>query len=229
MESKDKIIKPIVPDFILLSDSEKSEDIKKKDYIGSPILSIYQNKTHYDGHYLKYINKLNELIISDKLFNKIYRLIKENHESNQRVLILLTGIKMFDNNDQVYKNASQIYNHELYWNTITDIQNSNDMFIQLKEKLFKSDEEFNNFQKKFIDEGVKHFGSGWLWIYYNVPEQKLDVFTTHDSIVPFDNDKQKILGTIDLWEHAYYLDYQSDRKKYLEESLKIINWKKLLL
>ena len=136
---------------------------------------------------------------------------------------------MFDQNSLIYRNASQIYNHELYWSTLTNENNSNELLNQYKNKLFKNDEEFNKFKEKFVDEGIKQFGSGWLWIYYNIPEKKLDVFTTHDSQVPFDNSEQIILGVIDLWEHAYYLDYQADRKKYLEQSLNIINWKKIYL
>lgn len=213
-----QIIFPIKPNF--LQDSNN--------YIGYSILSLYQNRTHYNGHYMKYINKLNELINSDDKYNKIYNIIKQKYSNNKyKMLLLLTGIKLFDNDTLVYRNASQIYNHELYWNTITTINNSIELLKIYKNKIFLTDNDFNLFKIKFIDEGIKHFGSGWLWIFFNYTSNKLDVFTTHDSIVLFDTIDTKILGVIDLWEHAYYLDYQSDKKKYLEESLKIINWKKL--
>ena len=99
---------------------------------------------------------------------------------------------------------------------------------QYKSKLFKSNEEFESFYKKFVDKGVGEFGSGWIWICKKIKENKLDVFTTHDSKVPFDDSNTKILGVVDLWEHAYYLDYPADRKKYLEESFKTLNWKNFL-
>jgi hypothetical protein len=57
---------------------------------------------------------------------------------------------------------------------------------------------------------------------------KLDVFTTHDSKVPFDNSNMKVVAVVDLWEHAFYLDYPANKKKYLEESFKILNWKYIM-
>ncbi len=217
-----KIIYPIEPDFIM----------KNQNYVGYSVISLYQNKTHYSGHYLKYINKLNELIESDSKYKKIFGLVKKNFSYNNneeiRMLLILTGIKLFDSNTQVYRNSSQIYNHDLYWKTLTTESESSNSFNKLKNTLFGSDQDLKIFQNKFIDEGTKHFGSGWLWIYKT--NGILDVFTTHDSAVPFDSDftDKKILGVIDLWEHAYYLDYQSDRKKYLEESFKVLDWNKFI-
>lgn len=224
-QNKLQIIIPVIPDFMIDSKIESENIIKE--YIGNPSISLYQNKTHYEGHYMKYINKFNELIDTDKILNKINSLIKSNYPDQQRILLILAGIKMFDQNSPIYRNSSQIYNHELYWKTISNEINSNQQFSNCFNNLFNSKEEFNNFYTKFINEGIAHFGSGWLWIYYNVENKKLDVFTTHDSVVPFDNENIKIVGVIDLWEHAYYLDYQANRKKYLEETFKILNWKKL--
>ncbi len=219
MENNQKVIKPIIPTFVN----------DKPNYPGAPTISLYQSNTHYSGHYLKYINKFNELIQTDKTLNKIYNLIiNSNMKDKQRMILIMGGIKMFGENTPVYRNASQIYNHELYWNTITNLSDSSNQLEKSKSKLFKSDEEFNNFYKKFIDLGVGEFGSGWLWICFKNNENKLDVFTTHDSKVPFDDSNTKILGVVDLWEHAYYLDYPADRKKYLEESFKTLNWKNFL-
>lgn len=222
-----QIIKPIIPNFVNM----------KSDYVGSPILSLEQNNIHYSGHYIKYINKFNELIKSDKQLNKIYNLIiskfniddKNNNNNEQRNILILAGIKFFNEKTQVYRNSSQIYNHELYWKTITDINNSTVQLKKLKYKLFNSDTEFDNFYKKFVDEGNKEFGSGWIWICKQINESKLDVFTTHDSKVPFDDTNIKILGVVDLWEHAFYIDYPADKKKYLELSFKTLNWKNFLV
>ncbi len=219
MEKNQKVIKPIIPTFVN----------DKPNYAGSPTISLYQSNVHYSGHYLKYINKFNELIYTDKVLNKIYNHIMDSNMKEQyRMYLIMAGIKMFEEKTAIYRNASQIYNHELYWNTITDLSNSSEQLKKSKSKLFKSIEEFNNFYKKFIDLGVGEFGSGWLWISKKINENKLDVFTTHDSKVPFDDTNTKILGVVDLWEHAYYLDYPADRKKYLEESFKTLNWSKFI-
>ncbi len=219
MEKNQKVIKPIIPTFVN----------DKPNYAGSPTISLYQSNVHYSGHYLKYINKFNELINTDKVLNKIYNHIMDSNMKNQyRMYLIMAGIKMFEEKTAIYKNASQIYNHELYWNTITDLSNSSVQLKKFKSKLFKSDKEFDEFYKKFIDLGVGEFGSGWIWISKKINENKLDVFTTHDSKVPFDDSDNKILGVVDLWEHAYYLDYPADRKKYLEESFKTLNWSKFI-
>ncbi len=219
-ESNQQIVYPIKPDFLF----------KNTKYVGYSVISIYQNKTHYNGHYIKYINKLNELIESDSKLNKIYNLIKKNFSSNtneeSRMLILISAIKLFAKNTPVYRNASQIYNHDLYWKTLTTLDESSQSFKIFKSKFFNSEQDFELFKKKFLNEGTKHFGSGWEWIC--ISNGKLDVFTTHDSEVPFDSSTIKIVGVIDLWEHAYYLDYQSDRKKYLEETLRVLNWNNFL-
>lgn len=219
MSKYSEIIKPIIPSFVN----------DKPNYAGAPTISLYQSNTHYNGHYIKYINKFNELIQTDEKLNKIYMLINNsNMKDNQRMILIMAGIKMFGENTGVYRNASQIYNHELYWVSIIDLSESSAQLNEYKSKLFKSDKEFESFYKKFVDLGVKEFGSGWIWICKKINENKLDVFTTHDSKVPFDNSDTKILGVVDLWEHAYYLDYPADRKKYLEESFKTLNWKKFL-
>ena len=218
MSTTEKVIKPVKPNFLTFNTN----------YTGAPILSLYQNKTHYTGHYIKYINKFNELLETEPRMNKIYNLIMKksfNSDIDYRVLLIMSGIKMFEQNTTVYQNASQIYNHELYWQSITDITDSANQLNNLKQKLFTSDKQFDDFKKKFIDSGLKEFGSGWLWISRNIPTNELDVFTTHDSKVPFNNENTEILGVIDLWEHAYYLDYPADRKKYLEGSFQTLNWK----
>ena len=68
-QNKLQIIIPIIPDFMIDSKIESENIIKE--YIGNPSISLYQNKTHYEGHYMKYINKFNELIDTDKILNKI--------------------------------------------------------------------------------------------------------------------------------------------------------------
>ena len=87
--------------------------------------------------------------------------------------------------------------------------------------LFSQPNSFDLFNQKFMDLGTKFFGSGWLWI-IKQDDNTLDLVTTPDAVVPIDQD---ICACIDLWEHAYYIDYEYERKKYLTNVFKLINWK----
>jgi Fe-Mn family superoxide dismutase len=200
-------LKPITIDFNMLS----------------PYITEKQTRVHYQGHYMKYINNFNKLLETDNKLKKIYCEIKKKVNDNIfKKILLLIIVDLFDSTTDIVHNTAQIYNHELYWKTIIIAEKSLDSLCNLKNKLFNSHDIFTSFYNKFINEGVKHFGSGWLWIIFN--NGIVDVITTHDAIIPY---TEKILGVIDLWEHAYYLDYEAERKKYLENMFKMINWNKI--
>jgi Fe-Mn family superoxide dismutase len=200
-------IQPITIDFKLLS----------------PYITEKQTKIHYQGHYMKYINNFNNLLQTDNKLKKIYCELKRTIDDKIfKKSLLLIIVELFDENSDIVHNAAQIYNHELYWNTVFSSEKSLSSLCCLKYQLFNSHDIFTSFYNKFISEGTKHFGSGWLWIIFN--NGILDIITTHDAIIPY---TKKILGVIDLWEHAYYLDYESERKKYLENMFKMINWNKV--
>jgi Fe-Mn family superoxide dismutase len=188
-----------------------------------PIIKEKQTEAHYKGHYLKYVNNLNKFIKENKTLTDIYHeSIKSAVNKKFKKIFLLTTIQLFDKNSDIVHNAAQIYNHELYWSSITSFTKSIESFCNNKKSLFDSDNYFNIFYDKYLELGTKHFGSGWLWIIYN--DNKLDIITTHDAFVPLEH---KILAVIDLWEHAYYLDYMYERKTYLEKSFKLLNWNKI--
>lgn len=184
-----------------------------------PYIKEKQTKTHYFGHYMKYINNFNKELETNKKLQQIYSQIKKITNNNvQKKTLLLTIYQLFNPDSYLVHNAAQIYNHELYWNTITN----NSSIQEYKNKLFITQEQFTNFYNNFIDLGSKHFGSGWMWIIFE--NNTINVKTTHDAIIPYND---TILGVIDLWEHAYYLDYQSERKKYLENIFTIIDWHRI--
>jgi Fe-Mn family superoxide dismutase len=190
--------------------------------IFEPYIKEKQTKVHYNGHYLKYINNFNKSFEIEEDLIKIYSKLKEKNNNTLKNSLLLAIVESYDSNSDIVHNAAQIYNHELYWKTIIKPDLSKTILLSLKNKLFESEKHYNLFYDNFITLGTKHFGSGWLWIILN--NNKLDVITTHDAIIPY---KEKILGVIDIWEHSYYLDYESDRKKYLENMFKMVNWKRI--
>ena len=93
----------------------------------------------------------------------------------------------------------------------------------IKEKIDKQFGSFDNFKKEFIDKAKSIFGSGWLWLVQK--GNKLELIPTHNQDNPLMVDKNvKILLGVDVWEHAYYLQYGPDREKYLKNFLKAVNW-----
>jgi len=189
-------------------------------YFTNNSLSVKQNDVHYTGHYLKYIDNFNKLI-NNNIITIIYKKYNPT-QPNQRYLFLLGVVMFYDKEKKtpIYKNCAQIFNHELYWNSLIDTNESINLLRKYKNELFTNIEHLKKFYTDFIDRGIAQFGSGWLWIYRN-NEGILDVMTTHDADVPI---HIRFYIVIDLWEHAYYIDYEYQRKKYLENIFRYINW-----
>ena len=193
-------------------------------YFTNNSLSAKQNDVHYTGHYLKYIDNFNKLM-NNNILNNIINIINKKYnpsQPNQRYLFLLAVITFYDKDKKtpIYKNCAQIFNHELYWNSLIDTNESINLLRKHKNELFTNIDHLKKFYTDFIDKGIAQFGSGWLWIYKN-NEGILDVMTTHDADVPI---HIRFYIVIDLWEHAYYIDYEYQRKKYLENIFRYINW-----
>lgn len=189
-------------------------------YFTNNSLSVKQNDAHYTGHYLKYIDNFNKLM-NNNIIKTIYK--KYNPmQANQRYLFLLAVIMYYDKEKKtpIYKNCAQIFNHELYWNSLIDTKESINLLRKYQNKLFTNIDHLKKFYTDFIDRGISQFGSGWLWIYRN-DNGILDIMTTHDADVPINI---HFFLVIDLWEHAYYIDYEYQRKKYLENIFRYINW-----
>jgi Fe-Mn family superoxide dismutase len=188
------------------------------------LLSIKQNEAHYTGHYRKYIENFNK-VMNNNIIITIYNKYNPTINSRLRYTFLLAVIMYFNNNKTpIYKNCAQIFNHELYWNSLIDTNESINLLKKYKNKLFINIDHLIKFYTDFIDKGTLHFGSGWLWIYKN-EDGILDVITTHDADVPTN---LHFFICIDLWEHAYYVDFEYQRKKYLEKIFRFINWNNII-
>jgi Fe-Mn family superoxide dismutase len=193
-------------------------------YFTNNSLSVKQNDAHYTGHYLKYIENFNKLM-NNNIIDTIYQKYDPS-EPYKRSLFLLAVIMFYDKDKKtpIYKNCAQIFNHELYWNSLIDTNESINLLRKYKNELFTNIDHLKKFYTDFIDRGLAQFGSGWLWIYRNYDDNLdgvLDVMTTHDADVPI---HLRFYLVIDLWEHAYYVDYEYQRKKYLEKIFRYINW-----
>ncbi|KIA98387.1 superoxide dismutase [Flavobacterium sp. KMS] len=171
-------------------------------------------ETHYSKHYLTYTNNLNKAIANTDYVNMTIEQI----------------LGKLDLNDaNLRNNAGGYYNHSLYWKCMTpkpEAEQATDTLAGAMNKEFGS---YNNFKNLFKAEATKQFGSGWVWLVVD-KAGKLQITTTQNQ----DNPLMKnalISGTpilaLDLWEHAYYLDYQNRKNSYVDAFFNIINWEKI--
>lgn len=172
-------------------------------YISSKTLDF-----HYGRHHQGYVTKLNELIKTTNLKGKpLEEIITQCHQNKDK--------------KSIYNNAAQIWNHTFYWNSMKK-EGGGQPHGELLEKIIKNFGSYEKFRNKFIDAGTKIFGSGWVWLIQD--GDTLKIITTKDGDLPLTLGKTPLL-TCDVWEHAYYLDYQNRRKDYVEVFLDhLANW-----
>lgn len=188
----------------------------------APTISEETLKEHYEKHFKGYLKHLNAI---EKVMNSIEDIPLED-------FILMGAKKSWKEkpNDVIppmpsathlFNMASQVYNHTFFWNSMRpkaggepegDIATGVEQYGGLEK--FKND---------VIQAGMSIFGSGWVWVCaYN---SKLILLKSMGSAPPIIYDGYIPLLTIDVWEHAYYLDYKSNREKYLREVIdNILNW-----
>jgi len=174
-----------------------------------PHISARTLSFHYGKHHKAYVTKLNELIQGTELEKK-----------SLEDIIHLTANKA----DQVaiFNNAAQDWNHTFYWQSMKS-NGGGEPKGTLAEKITKDFGSFDEFAKLFKQAGVGQFGSGWAWLVLD-KDGSLKVTKTPNADLPMIHG-QKALLTCDVWEHAYYLDYQNRRPDYVEIFLKnLANW-----
>lgn len=174
----------------------------------APIISERTVCIHYFKHQKGYVDKLNTLVVGTPLAD----LPLENlmiHSAGRPELA------------QVLNNAAQAWNHAFYWHSLAPTGGEHPP-AQLREILHESFGEVDAFERQFLVAASNHFGSGWAWLVKD--GHHLRIVTTANAENPLTQRLTPLLA-IDLWEHAYYLDYQNRREEYLKELLgKQINW-----
>jgi len=173
-----------------------------------PIISAKTISYHYGKHHKGYLDKTHELISGT-----------EYADMPLEQIILATADK--PEKKIIFNNAAQVWNHTFYWRSMKP--NGGGMPpLQLKEKIETSFGSFDACKKELAKAAVSQFGSGWAWLV--MEGDKLKVVNTPNAEVPFTQGIKPLL-TIDVWEHAYYLDYQNRRADYVNAVIeKLINW-----
>lgn len=169
----------------------------------APFLSEEQLTYHYGKHHAAYFKNLNGLVEGKP----------EANMSLREVVIKSTG--------PIFNNAAQAWNHSFFWDCLSP-QGGGEPKGELAEAIKRDFGGLDKFQKAMSEAAVKLFGSGWTWLAAN-GDGKLEVLAMGNADTPLKQGKEPLL-TIDVWEHAYYVDYRNDRAKYVEAFWKAVNW-----
>jgi Fe-Mn family superoxide dismutase len=172
-----------------------------------PYISAKTLKYHHGKHLQTYINNTNKLLESEK-YND-YKTMTD---------ILLNA------NGALYNNAAQVWNHNFYFFSFSPKGGGEPLpNTKLYNAIIEQWDNFEKFKEEFVTQGTSIFGSGWVWLCQN-KDGFLEIIQTKNGDTPLTQGKIPLL-TFDVWEHAYYLDYQNDRKKYLKNLWNIVDWK----
>ena len=175
-----------------------------------PYIDDWTLDLHYNKHYQKYLDNLN-------------RLLKENNYEFGSLYDLVMNIDKINLNDrgEVLFNLGGVINHSLYFYIISDKKN-NIPYGSILKSINEYFDSYDNFKKKFKESAMELQGSGYTFLVLD-NNNELSIINTSNQDTPYYYGFIPII-TLDMWEHAYYLEYQNERNRYVEEILKIINF-----
>lgn len=179
---------------------------------GKDALAPYINSTtldfHYDKHHQTYLTNLNNLLQGHALAGETL----ENVIQKSAGKADLVGI---------FNNAAQVWNHTFYWHSMKP-GGGGKPTGPIAQKLEADFGSYDKFVEAFKNAGLTQFGSGWAWLV--LKDNKLEITKTANADTPMVHGMKPLL-TVDVWEHAYYLDYQNRRGDYLDAFIAhLINW-----
>lgn len=168
-----------------------------------PYISRETLEYHYGKHHQAYVNNLNNLIPGTEF----------EDASLEEIIKTASG--------GLFNNAAQVWNHSFYWKCLSP-NGGGEPRGMLGESIQKSFGSFEDFKGAFTKSAVTNFGSGWTWLTQG-EDGKLEIVNTGNAHTPLVSGKNTLL-TIDVWEHAYYIDYRNARAKYVEAFWNLVNW-----
>ena len=169
-----------------------------------PHISAETLEYHYGKHHATYVMKLNGLVEGTDMASKSLEEIVKNSEGG------------------VFNNAAQIWNHTFYWNSLSP-NGGGEPTGALADAINAKWGSFADFKAALNDKAVNNFGSSWTWL-VKTADGSLDIVNTSNAATPLTDASLTPLLTVDLWEHAYYIDYRNVRPKYLEGFWALANW-----
>ncbi len=179
----------------------------------APVISANTIGFHYGKHHMGYATALNAALAGAA---KDYAALSLED--------IVKTARANPNRTAVFNAAAQVWNHSFYWNSLKPGGGGEPPAGKLKDEIGKAFGDFAKFKEAFARATTGQFGSGWGWLAWDEKEKKLAIQATSNAETPLGRGFKPIL-TIDVWEHAYYLDYQNRRADYVNAVLdKLVNW-----
>jgi Fe-Mn family superoxide dismutase len=169
-----------------------------------PHISQETLEYHHGKHHNTYVVKLNGLVEGTDLAEK----------SLEEIIKTSTG--------GVFNNAAQIWNHTFYWHCLSP-NAGGEPTGEVADAIVKAFGSFEEFKTKFTDSAINNFGSSWTWLVKKA-DGSLDIVNTSNAGTPLTEEGVTPLLTVDLWEHAYYIDYRNLRPDYMNAFWALVNW-----
>jgi Fe-Mn family superoxide dismutase len=168
-----------------------------------PFMSQGTLEFHYDKHHNTYVTNLNNLI-KDTSYETM---------TLEEIILSAKG--------PIFNNAAQIWNHTFFWNSLSPAGNREpDGKVQELMKVKWGN--FENFKTEFAKAAMANFGSGWTWLVIN-KNRELEIINTSNAENPITSELLPLL-CVDVWEHAYYIDYRNARADFLKAFWSLVNW-----
>ncbi len=168
-----------------------------------PHISKETLEFHYGKHHNTYVVKLNGLIEGTPDADKSLEEIVKSSSGG------------------VFNNSAQVWNHTFYWNCLSP-NGGGEPSGAVADAINAAFGSFDEFKAKFTDSAVNNFGSGWTWLVKK--GDGVEIVNTSNAATPLTDDSITPLLTVDVWEHAYYIDYRNARPSYMEAFWNLVNW-----
>lgn len=169
-----------------------------------PHISRETLEFHYGKHHKTYVDKLNGLIAGSDAEGKTLEEIVKNSEGG------------------IFNNAAQIWNHTFYWNSLSP-NGGGEPTGAIAQAINDSFGSFAEFKEAFTTSAINNFGSSWTWLVKG-QDGKLAIVNTSNAATPLTDESVTPILTVDLWEHAYYIDYRNARPGYMDGFWNLVNW-----
>ncbi len=175
----------------------------------APVMSPETLEYHHGKHHKAYVTKTNELIANDRQL------------SDASLIDVVRQAKLSGNN-KLFNTSAQLWNHSFFWQCLAPSQGQkpSGRLAQLIQDGFGGEDAL---LQKLQEEAVNHFSNGWAWLVLDRDELKIT--SLHDADTPVVHEGMQPLFTLDVWEHAYYIDYRNERPRFAQSVLStIVNW-----